>query len=244
MAAPTRYDSFPLHAVGAIVSLLMFLIIGGCGGGTMGTQTGEQRVAVVGTAVGANGQSLAGVLVEIEDGDGNPIGQVTTDKDGGYAVEVSVASAADIVIAFTTGNGTTASAAVSVANVAIVTANFTVNNSGAPSVTIITTAPTPPPTQAGGGNTPTNTPVPPPGATNTPTPVAPTPTPQPLATKTPVVTPSPTPVEEPLICPKSEAVVDACCAYDFQDLNLFNPPLCKCLVNGSDRCVNVVAQYD
>ena len=227
MAASTRIDLRPLHVVGAIVSLLLFLVIGGCGGGTMGTQTGEQRVAVVGTARGASGQTLSNVQVDVLDDEGVSIGQARTKSDGTYAVEVIVGENSDIVITFTTPSGDTASAAVSVANVATVTANFTVGGSTPPSVVITTTAPTPGPTatQGGGGGMPTSTPVPPPGATNTPIPTSvASPTTTPIATPTTGVctsgcdaegTPTPTPASDAVDCGSDAELMSdgiSCCA--------------------------------
>lgn len=211
----------PLHALGALLSLLMFLIIGGCGGGTMGTQTGGQRVAVVGTAVDARGAPLANVQVKILNDSGEVIGEESTDGEGRYATEVETDSGS-VNVVFTAPGGQTAAASVSVVGATVITVNFRVTGGGG-GVVIVPT-PTPAPTPSGGGGS-TPTPAPPPVATNTPTAI---PTAPPPCTTNCDAEATPTPPSDSdavncgadaelmsdgsSCCKKSDAVQKICCA--------------------------------
>lgn len=231
------------QAFGALLSLFLFFLIGGCGGGTMGTQTGEQRVAVVGTVVDARGGALADVTVEILDDSGQKIGSATTGSGGTYAIEVLTAGLA-IIVQFTTPGGSTAAAAVAVSSSTSVMVNAVV---GPNVITPIVPTPVPtanptPTTSQGGGGVPTTTPVPTPGATNTPTPIAATPSPTPTqGLPPPVYTADPGPdaceqkgVDLDECCNKSSGLAGVCCSPE-----LLAEGSCSCeVLDGYNfRCV-------
>jgi hypothetical protein len=216
----------------------------------MGTQTGEQRVAVVGRAVDADGAAVSGVEVEIEGEGGVVIATTVTDDNGNYSVEVVREEVLQLLtVSFTTQNGRTAAASVSTVGVTSVTVNLTLTPDGVPVVVVPppppTTIPTPRPTASDSDGvlepTPTNTPVPPPAEeTSTPTPGSPPPaTPIPPCTVNCDAIGAPTPpADEDAVdcgpdaaltsggqcCSKSDAYEKICCAPEYADAGL-----CTCV---------------
>ncbi len=196
----------------------------------MGTQTGEQRVTVMGAAVSASGVRLEGIGVTVLDDAGMPIGTTETNSAGEYEVQVTRASG--LIVKFTTPTGETASAAVNVANQTSVTVNLVVPPSGQPIVVVPVPTPTPSPTVG----SPLSTPTPAPGqptATPVPPPVGQTPTPVPTSTPPPVPTaPIYTPPpddgsvceidsgvdaegEPPVVCCTDQQVAEEGCCNDY-----------------------------
>jgi hypothetical protein len=174
----------------------------------MGTQTGEQRVAVVGRAVDADGLAVSGVEVVIEDPEGALIATARTDVEGNYSVEVAREEAPEsLIVSFTTRDGEKAAASVSTAGVNSVTVNLQLT-SGGPQVVV----PTPTPTPTSQPNPPTATPTsaPPPGATSTPNSGQVTSTPTPIATASPTAASPPPPIST---VPSDDGAV---CALDSQ----------------------------
>jgi len=72
------------------LGVCFLLALGGCGGGTMGTQTGGNRQVTVAGSVESNGTALAGTTVLIEDDDGNIVAETETNNDGLYAVSIQL----------------------------------------------------------------------------------------------------------------------------------------------------------
>lgn len=196
----------------------------------MGTQTGEQRVTVMGAAVSASGVQLEGISVTVLDDNGNALGAGVTDSTGRYAVQVAGQNA--LTVQFITPTGQTASAAVNVANQTSVTVNIVVPANGQPIVVVPTPTPTPSPTVG----SPLSTPTPAPGqptATPVPPPVGQTPTPVPTSTPAPVPTaPISTPPaddggvcdtdsqvdaegEPPVVCCTDQQVAEEGCCNDY-----------------------------
>jgi hypothetical protein len=196
----------------------------------MGTQTGEQRVTVMGAAVSASGVRLEGIGVTVLDDEGMPIGTTETNSAGEYQVQVT--GTGGLTVQFTTPTGQTASAAVDVANKTSVTVNLVVPQNGQPIVVVPVPTPTPSPTAGTSFSTPTpppsqptGTPVPPPSG-QTPTPV-PTSTPPPVPTA-PIYTPPPddggvceidsqvdSDGEPPVVCCTDQQVAEEGCCNDY-----------------------------
>jgi hypothetical protein len=197
----------------------------------MGTQTGEQRVTVMGAAVSASGVRLERIAVTVLDDEGALIGTAETDSKGEYAVEV--ATAGGLTVEFTTPTGQTASAAVDVASKTSVTVNLVVPLNGKPIIVVPVPTPTPSPTA---GTPLLSTPTPSPGqptATPVPPPVGQTPTPVPTSTPAPVPTaPIYTPPpddgsvceidsgvdaegEPPVVCCTDQQVAEEGCCNDY-----------------------------
>lgn len=172
-----------------IVVFLMCVVLGlaiGCGGGTMGTQTGERTFD--GTVLDDAGQPIVGLQVSLRDpNSGEEVATVITDGDGKFSAVADVDDS--VLLEFSnTSTGATGQALLDVAGETDIslTAVVTGGANNTITVVVVTDTPTPTPTaMPSATNTPKGS-----GATATPTAVS-EPTEEP-ATATPTIPGVPT----------------------------------------------------
>lgn len=242
------------QAFGALLSLFLFFLIGGCGGGTMGTQTGEQRVAVVGTYLDARAKPVPGVEVTILIA-GEPVAMTVTDSQGDFLIPNAVGINVSFVVRFESKERVTAVAVTASPNTTVIAVNLQENSDPAKDPIVVVEQAVATPTAIATvdiGATPTPTLGSSPTASPTPSP-APTsvasPTTTPIATPTTGVctsgcdaegTPTPTPASDAVECPDSSAIMSDganCCAKENAGKSCCAPAyeeagLCTCS-NGS-----------
>ncbi|MBX7143273.1 MAG: hypothetical protein K1X79_02370 [Oligoflexia bacterium] len=180
-----------------IVIFLMCVVLGlaiGCGGGTMGTQTGERLFD--GTVLDDNGQPQPGIEVSIKDPQtGEPVATVVTGDDGSFSASAEIESDS-VVLEFTNPtSGVTGEASLDLTGENQVSVTAVIKQKSGEAiydVVLNVSFPTPSPTvaptsTAGGGG---------PQATATPTPVSTAiPSTSPTSAPTVVTTASPTPTQ-------------------------------------------------
>ena len=179
------------HLLPGALALCVILaaFLGGCGGGTRGTESGDQPVRYSGLVSSPNVAPLVGALVEIDD-----VASGETDQNGAFDIVARIPAGSTPTITISLAGVTAATTLSAVAPSTTAVELVLVFDSRAKELVVVTETPTSvaTPTPAASKPPPTASP------TSTPTPVrTPNATPEPTATPTPssspTVTPSPTP---------------------------------------------------